>query len=213
MIRPLILTVAGLLAVAGCAADDGPVATIATPSNTTGFEGTYLDQPLSKPDVMLTDTDGKAFNVAQDTAGKITVLYVGYTNCPDVCPTTMAELSVAMQSLPKDVAKDVEVIFITSDPVRDQPKVIKRWLNSFTWDGITGLYGSYPKIRKAADSVGIFIDPPVKNDDGSYTVEHGAQVIVFDGNDDGRLVFTSGFSAEEVAHDLQKLQEERGSQQ
>ncbi|MBK6764054.1 MAG: SCO family protein [Micrococcales bacterium] len=198
---------AAALVLAGCSSEsEGPAAVVVVPSNTSGFLGTTLDQPLPKPDVTLTATRGEKFNVARDTKGEVTALYIGYTHCPDVCPTTMADLSVAMNSLPPDVAENVKVVFITTDPGRDTSKAIGRWLNSFAWDGITGLTGPFPDIKKAADSVGIFIDPPVKNPDGTITVEHGAQVILFGKDDQSDLIFTSGFDAADVAHDLQRLE-------
>ncbi len=204
-----VLLLAGLL-LAGCAGtDDGPAAVVITPSNTTGFAGTSLDEPLPKPDVTLTDTKGEDFNVAKDTEGRVTALYIGYTHCPDVCPTTMADLSVAMGELPPDVADQVDVVFITTDPERDTSKAIGKWLSSFTWDNITGLTGDFADIKSASDTVGIFIDPPVKNKDGTITVEHGAQVILFGKDDTSDLIFTSGFAPADVAHDLQRLVEEQ----
>ncbi len=197
-----------LLALAGCgAAADEPAAVVVTPSNTTGFLGTSLDEPLPKPDVTLTDTDGEDFSIAEDTKGRVTALYVGYTHCPDVCPTTMADLSVAMGELPPGIADQIDVVMITSDPDRDTPKVLGKWLDSFTHRGI-GLTGDYEDIQAAAQSVGIFLDPPVKNDDGTITVEHGAQVILFGKDDQSDLIFTSGFQPPDVAHDLQRLVEE-----
>ncbi len=197
-----------LLALAGCgAAADEPAAVVVTPSNTTGFLGTSLDEPLPKPDVTLTDTDGEDFSIAEDTKGRVTALYVGYTHCPDVCPTTMADLSVAMGELPPGIADQIDVVMITSDPDRDTPKVLGKWLDSFTHRGI-GLTGDYEDIQAAAQSVGIFLDPPVKNDDGTITVEHGAQVILFGKDDRSDLIFTSGFQPPDVAHDLQRLVEE-----
>jgi protein SCO1/2 len=130
---------------------------------------------------------------------------VGYTHCPDVCPTTMADLSVAMSKLPEEITDEVDVVFVTTDPNRDTSKVIGKWLNSFSWDGITGLTGPFKDVKETADSVGIFIDEPVRNPDGTYTVEHGAQVILFGKDDTSNLIFTSGFQPEEVAHDLQRL--------
>ena len=209
MKRAAVPLLAGLL-LAGCTSTaDEPAAVVITPSNTTGFAGTSLDEPLPKPDVALTDTKGEDFNIAEDTKGRVTALYIGYTHCPDVCPTTMADLSVAMGELPEDVADQVDVVFITTDPARDTPKAIGKWLSSFTWDQTTGLTGDFADIKSASDTVGIFIDPPVKNKDGTITVEHGAQVILFGKDDQSDLIFTSGFQPEDVAHDLQRLVEEQ----
>ncbi len=197
-----------LVALAGCSsAGDEPVVTIVSPTTTSEFLGTTLDKAMPQPDVTLTDTAGQPFNIAEDTRGKVVALYIGYTNCPDVCPTTMADLSVAMNSLPKSVAEQIDVVMITSDPERDTPERLKKWLGSFTSDAI-GLTGPYPKIQQAAKTVGVFLEPPKKNSDGTVTVEHGAQVILFGKDGQSDLIFTSGFTPEDVAHDLQKLTEE-----
>lgn len=193
-------------ALAGCASSEEPVVTIVSPTTTSEFMGTTLDKKMPEPDVTLTSTKGKPFNIAQDTKGKVVALYIGYSNCPDVCPTTMADLSIAMNTLPKDVAKQIDVVMITSDPQRDTPKRLKEWLSSFSYDSI-GLTGPYPKIQEAAKTVGVFLEPPKKNADGTVTVEHGAQVILFGKDGQSDLIFTSGFAPEDVAHDLQKLVE------
>ena len=193
-------------ALAGCASSEEPVVTIVSPTQTSEFMGTTLDKKMPEPDVTLTSTKGKPFNIAQDTKGKVVALYIGYSNCPDVCPTTMADLSIAMNTLPKDVAKQIDVVMITSDPQRDTPKRLKEWLSSFSYDSI-GLTGPYPKIQEAAKTVGVFLEPPKKNADGTVTVEHGAQVILFGKDGQSDLIFTSGFAPEDVAHDLQKLVE------
>lgn len=200
----LLTVAAAALLLAGCATAEEPVVTVVSPTQTGPYAGTTLDSAMPKPDVTLTDTAGKPFNIATDTKGKVVALYIGYTHCPDVCPTTMADLSVAMSSLPKDVAQDIDVVMITSDPDRDTPARLREWLGSFSYDAI-GLTGPYPKIQQAAKDVGVFLEPPKKNADGSITVEHGAQVILFGTDDQSDLIFTSGFAAEDVAHDLQTL--------
>lgn len=206
--RALALAAAGILALGACTTtEDEPAFTVVMPSNTTGFLGTTLDKPMPKPDVTLTDTGGKDFNIARDTKGRVTALYIGYAHCPDVCPTTMADLSVAMGSLPQDVADQIDVVMITSDPERDTPKALGKWLRSFSYDAI-GLTGPYEDIQAAAEPVGVFLEPPKKNPDGTVTVEHGAQVILFAKDDTSDLIFTSGFAPEDVAHDLQRLVQE-----
>ncbi len=194
-----------VLALGGCASsEEMPAFTVASPTTTSAFLGTTLDKPMPQPDVTLTDTAGKPFNIAEDTNGKVVALYIGYTNCPDVCPTTMADLSVAMGSLPDSVTEQIDVVMITSDPERDTPARLGKWLGSFSYAAI-GLSGPYPKIQQAAKSVGVFLEPPKKNPDGSVTVEHGAQVILFGKDGTSDLIFTSGFAPADVAHDLQVL--------
>src|SRR5690242_14896233 len=89
-----------LATAAGCAAraHATPLAVVDTPSS--AFRGTPLPKPLPMPDVTLTDTNGTPFPLAGRTAGHLSLLYVGYTHCPDVCPTTMADLGIAVSQLP-----------------------------------------------------------------------------------------------------------------
>jgi protein SCO1/2 len=175
---------AGLL-LAGCTSTaDEPAAVVITPSNTTGFAGTSLDEPLPKPDVTLTDTKGEDFNIAEDTKGRgdgaVHRLHAlsGCVPDHDGRPECGDGRTAAgrRRSGRRRVHHD-------RPPIGTTPKAIGKWLSSFTWDQTTGLTGDFADIKSASDTVGIFIDPPVKNKDGTITVEHGAQVILF-GKDD-----------------------------
>ncbi|GII54223.1 SCO family protein [Planotetraspora thailandica] len=167
------------------------------------FHGTWLQQPLPEPDVTLTDTSGKPFNLQKGTAGRLTLVYFGYTHCPDVCPTTMADLASALRDMATPDRDKISVVFITTDPDRDTPEVIKSWLASFD-TSFVGLTGGYPAIQSAAKSLGIALEQP-KSKTGDYEVTHGAEVIAFDGSHQGRLIFSSGTSSADYAADLHKL--------
>jgi protein SCO1/2 len=165
------------------------------------FDGDQVSDPFTKPDVTLTDTEGKAFNLVSGTAGKLTLLYFGYTHCPDVCPTTMATLAAVLKALPAADAARIDVVFVSTDPNRDTPAVLRTWLGQFDPDFI-GLTGKFATIQKAAASLSIAIEPPVATAGGGYTVTHGAEVIAFDTAGKGYLVYTAGTSVAQFQHDI-----------
>lgn len=165
------------------------------------FDGDQVTDPFAKPDMTLTDSEGKPFNLVKGTAGKLTLLYFGYTHCPDVCPTTMATLAALLKALPAADASKIDVVFVSTDPTRDTPAVLHTWLGQFD-PGFIGLTGSFATIQKAASSVSIAIEPPVATSGGGYTVTHGAEVIAFDTAGKGYLVYTAGTSVAQFRHDI-----------
>lgn len=183
-------------------AADPPVRLIRPSSE---FHGTWLQEPLSKPDVTLTDTAGKPFKLRERTAGRLTLLFFGYTHCPDICPTTMADLASALRELPAADRDKISVVFTTTDPDRDTPEVIRSWLASFD-SSFVGLTGDFAIIQAAAESVGIALERPTPGA-GDYEVTHGGQIIAFDGDHQGRLIFSSGTSSAEFTADLRRLLE------
>ncbi|MEU6326018.1 MULTISPECIES: SCO family protein [unclassified Streptomyces] len=142
-----------------------------------------LDSPLAKPDLVLTDTSGKKYDLVEKTKGHPTLIYFGYTNCPDVCPLTMANIAVAVKQLPPAERKDLRVVFITSDPERDTPAALKKWLGGIDKD-FTGLTGSFDTIQGGARDVNIGIEKPVKKKNGDVVSTHGAQVLLTSPKDD-----------------------------
>ena len=165
------------------------------------YQGTYLPRTFDKPDVTLTDTSGKPFNLAQRTAGRATLLYFGYTHCPDVCPTTMGDLAVAISKLPKAQQAQVDVVFVSTDPAVDTPSTLRTWLDSFNPDFI-GLTGDITTIIKAAGSVGVYVAAPKA---GQEPV-HGAEVLGFFPSDNkAHVLYTSGVAWSEYAHDIPLL--------
>lgn len=186
--------------------DDSAAAVVSTPTSDSPFKGTALSKPFDKPSVVLKDTAGKPYSIAKDTKGKVTVMYVGYTNCPDVCPTTMADIAVALRSLPKDVRDQTRVVMVTSDPERDTSKRLKSWLGFFN-AGFVGLTGDYPDVAEAAHQVGVPIEKPTQGPSGSWVVDHGAQVILFGRDEKAHEILTSGFTSADLANDIKLLTE------
>ncbi|MGW4216963.1 SCO family protein [Streptomyces bacillaris] len=166
---------------------------------------TVLDQEFTKPDLVLTDTDGKKYDLREATKGKPTLIYFGYTNCPDVCPLTMSNISVAKRDLPKADQGKLQVVFVTTDPERDTPASLGKWLKAQDPTFI-GLTGDFPTIQAAARQIGIGIEPATKEKDGTVVSMHGAQVVAFSPKTDGGYVlYGENTTAEEYAKDLPKL--------
>ncbi|WP_240136917.1 SCO family protein [Streptomyces sp. MUM 178J] len=167
---------------------------------------TVLDQPFTKPDLVLTDTKDEQYDLRERTKGKPTLIYFGYTHCPDVCPLTMSNIAIAMKQLPQADRDKLQVVFVTTDPERDTPAELAKWLPSAGDPSFTGLTGDFSTIQAAARSIGIGIDPPKKNKDGTVESMHGAQVIAFSPKTDrGYVLYGEDTTADEYAEDLPKL--------
>ncbi|MFB6805854.1 SCO family protein [Streptomyces sp. NPDC056387] len=166
---------------------------------------TVLDRPFDKPELVLTDTTGKPWNLREQTKGKPTLIYFGYTNCPDVCPLTMSNIAVAKKALPKADQDKLQVVFVTTDPERDTPDSLGAWLRAQD-PSFTGLTGDFATIQAAARKLGIGIDPPKKEADGSVVSMHGAQVIAFSPkSDEGYLLYGEGTTVDNYTKDLPKI--------
>lgn len=209
--RSRLFTAVGLalglaLTASACAepAGDAPAQVSVLTTVNTPYQGTVLDRPFERPRGVLTGTDGQPYDLYKNTKGRVTLLYFGYTNCPDVCPTTAADMAVAVRSLPEDKRDDVTVLFVSTDPERDTPQRMGEWLAAFD-PSFVGLTGDIGQIKELAAGYGIPIEPPRQEPDGSITVDHGAQVIVFGADDQGGLVWTTNIGAQVMQHDLNLL--------
>ncbi len=176
----------------------------------TGYRGVRLERPLPKPDVVLTDTEGEPFALREETEGAVTLLFFGYTNCPDVCPAQMANLGAVYGDLPPGLRESVEVVFVTADPERDGPERIREWLDGFH-ESFVGLRGPPGKVDSLQRSLGL--QPGVRTDDetgvaGAYAVEHGSAVLAFTPDDTAHLAYPFGIRQRDWAHDLRRLAEE-----
>lgn len=138
--------------------------------------GITFDQPVPKPDFTLTDTDGEAFHFAADTDGDLTLLYFGYTMCPDICPVHLAQIAETFEEFPQ-IGSAAKVVFVTVDPDRDTPEVVRAFLDNFDRRFI-GLTGTDEELEAAQIAAGV----PVATKDGTgpnYTVGHAGQVLAY----------------------------------
>jgi protein SCO1/2 len=168
------------------------------------FAGAVLHQPYRAPATELTDTSGHPFSLAGSTHQRLTLIFFGYTHCPDECPTTMATLASAMLQLDAADRADVQVVYVTTDPARDTGPVIREWLDHFSKDFV-GLTGPLPTIKRVAEQVGVPVEKGRRLPSGGYDVTHGTQVLGMDGSNKIPVVWTLGTTAPEFAHDIHQL--------
>ena len=212
------LTAAGLLAavaftLSACGSGDGSDKPVAEVSAETGSNkaATLLDQPFEKPDLVLTDTHGKKYDFRAETKGKPTLIYFGYTHCPDVCPLTMNNLAVARKAVEQSkqltqAQKDsLRIVFVTTDPERDTPSALGTWLKGIDPD-VVGLTGDFATIQAGARTLGISIEAPRKEKDGKIVSTHGSQVIAFSPKTDaGYVLYGKDATVDDYTKDLPKI--------
>jgi protein SCO1/2 len=150
----------------------------------------------------LTDQTGKPRTLA-DFKGKVVVVFFGYTQCPDVCPTTMAEMASVMQKLGPQ-ADQVQVLFVTLDPERDTQELLAGYVPAFDKRFI-GLRGTPQETAKVAKDFKVFYAKVPGTDPGSYTIDHTAGSYVFDRDGKLRLFIRHGGGADPIVHDIRQL--------
>lgn len=179
-------------------------------SSSSALSATQLGKPVSMPAGVFTDTAGQPYNLKTQSRNRLTLLYFGYTNCPDICPTTMADLGSAIRSLPTKVADDVQVVFVTSDPARDTPAVIGKWLANFdnhVPHPFIGLRTGVAQVDAYAKKLGVPLQPPVTEKDGSIEVTHGAQTVAFlPHTEQADYVWLPGTTPQQYANDITQLE-------
>jgi protein SCO1/2 len=168
------------------------------------YRGGIVTPPLPKPRFVLTDTSGAPFDFRQRTEGYVTLLFFGYTNCPDECPVHMASLGAAMKKLPTGVADQVKLVFVTTDPERDSPAVVRRWLDSFDrhFIGLTGTERAIEAVERAAG-----VPPATKTGPatGDYGVAHANFVLAYSKDNLAHVIYPGGVSKDDWVHDLPLL--------
>lgn len=187
----LVLVVSFLLS--ACGEKDAPHPKFATVDIT--------GAPWGK-DFRLTDHAGQARSLA-DFKGKAVVLFFGYVNCPDVCPTTMAKLAAALNTLGAD-ANRVQVLLVTLDPKRDTPEILRQYVPAFH-PAFLGLYGDEQATDIIAKEFKVFYQRQKPGANGFYTVDHGGGIFVFDSQGRIRLFISDEHGPDVIARDLQAL--------
>jgi protein SCO1 len=214
--RLAALLAGGLLLLAGCggSGDSGNTSVSqagaahehgSAPAQASGPRGKYagidLDPPYQRPSFTLTDTSGATYDFTSATKGRPTLLFFGYTNCPDVCPTTMADIAVALRNLDRAVAEQVRVVFVTTDPARDNPAVLGEYLHRFDADlpsPFIGLTGDQAAIDQAQLSAGV----PLAEDGGQT---HSSLLLLYGDDDKAHVAFDAGNTPREIADDLKSV--------
>lgn len=205
-------TAAALLA-GGCASsagsqqagdENGSGVVISTPEDTSRYHGTE-EQRYRLPNVTLTSTSGKPYDLATDTNKPVTLVFFGYTNCPDICPVTVANITQAMRQMPESVRHKTQFVFVTSDPARDTPQRLREWLGRYN-DSYVGLTGDMDKIKRAAKQLGVPLQGKQRKlPSGGYIVGHGSEVLAFGPDGKSKVMWTGSTSVGEYRSDITKL--------
>lgn len=203
--RLAVLTVSAGLVLAGCgggaAADEGhdghgAVAQVEGPADR--YAGIDLRDPYQRPSFTLTGPGGQPYDFAAETGGRPTLLFFGFTNCPDICPTTMADVAVALRGVDPALAEQVQVVFVTTDPAFDTPEVLAEYLGRFDADlpiRFIGLTGDQAAIDQAQLAAGV----PQAEDNGRL---HSSLLLLYGTDDLADVAFDAGNTSRDIAEDL-----------
>ena len=184
-----LVTLAAALASWGCHRKELPVLTIGG-------------------DFALTDHNGQRFHLAS-VRGKAVLIFFGYTSCPDACPTTLSKLSKVYRKLGNDAAR-VKTLYVSVDPERDTPAVLKADLSNFTLDAI-GLTGSKAEIDKVVAQYGAAYEIiPTPDSEAKYTVAHSTTLYALDGAGRTRILFSYEATVDEIVAGLQSILSSKG---
>ncbi|MEU1478744.1 SCO family protein [Streptomyces sp. NPDC005760] len=202
------LVAAATLTLSACGGGDDSGSPVSVVSEEAGSDkaATVLDQPFEKPDLVLTDTKGQKYDLRKETKGKPTLVYFGYTHCPDICPLTMNNIAVAKKQLPKAEQDKLTVVFVTTDPARDTPAELGKWLKGIDTTFV-GLTGDFATIQASARTLGISIEPTHKDKKTGKTVSvHGTQVVAFSPKTDaGYVLYGEDATVDDYTKDLPKI--------
>lgn len=172
------------------------------------YRGGMVSPPLPKPRFTLTDTTGAPFDFASKTQGYVTLLFFGYTHCPDICPIQMLTIAQAFRKIPPAIEDQFKVVFVTTDPERDSPQVLRAWLDHFDkrFIGLTGSQAAIDAAQIAAN-----LAPANKSAvraDGAYEVGHAAFVFAYTRDSLAHVIYPGGVQEDDWAHDLPYLAKE-----
>jgi len=171
------------------------------------FRGTTFADPYPvASEFTLTRADGSSFQLSE-MRGKTVLLFFGYTSCPDVCPTTLAELNQTMKQLGEKDAGKVQVLFVTVDPGRDTPEKTQEYVNHFNTNFI-GLSGTEEELTPVWNKYGVFREVVEGTSALGYLVNHTARVTLIDANGNLRISYNFDAPVEDIVHDLKLILKE-----
>jgi len=179
---------------------------------TATYRGGLITPPLAKPRFVLSDTSGAPFDFWQRTQGSVTLLFFGYTYCPDQCPMHMANLGAALKKMPAGISDQVKLVFVTTDPARDTPVELRQWLDNFDkhFIGLTGSEAALEAVQRAAG-----VPPAQKTElrNGNYSVAHANFVVAYTKDNLAHVIYPGGVSKDDWIHDLPLLIKETWTRQ
>ncbi len=164
--------------------------------------GTVLDPPTVLADFTMPSSTGAPLSLA-DLKGRPTLVFFGFTNCPDVCPTTMAEFKRAKEELGAD-GERVNYLLISVDPERDTPEALARYLGAFD-PAFVGLQGDEATLRQIGRDFGLYYEKQAPAADGSYSVDHSSAAYLLDSEARLSVVYSYGTPYTTFVHDIHEM--------
>jgi len=197
--RRVLVAIAGAAGVAasGCASPDS--------TKSEPFGGSLLDPPYSKPDVTLTTMDGQPFPLRKATAGRLMLLYLGYTHCPDQCPIWLNSVARAREQIGSGTGSRLQVLFVGVDLKRDTPDAMRKYLGAIdpTFTGLTGTPDAIASLNKALYFAPVQIGEP--DGTGDYEVRHYARPVAYSPDNMGHRLYGWDTPARQLKKDLPRL--------
>lgn len=169
------------------------------------YHGMIFDEPKPAAEIEGVNYDGTTFRLS-DLQGQLTLVFFGYTHCPDVCPFTLVELADAYKQLGEET-KDVNVVFVTVDPDRDTPEQLSQYVPTFNPD-FYGVYVTGEALETVKSAYGVFAEKrPVEEGQNAanYFVDHTAGIYLIDRKGDMKALFKHDIPAEDLVPDLEHL--------
>lgn len=167
---------------------------VLTPVELRNYDAIVFEKPRQFSDIALTDHNGKEFTRAQ-LQGKWSLIFFGFTHCPDICPMTLLDLNRLLPDLPEDIRKNTQVILVSLDPARDTPEVLKEYVAAFNPDFV-GVTGEFLTIRRFANEVNVAFAKVTQGDD--YTVDHSGNLVLINPRGDYHGFFKPPFDTEKL---------------
>lgn len=168
------------------------------------FTGTVLDPPFEVDGAALVAADGSPYSLTRDTDRPLTLVFFGYTHCPDICGIVMSTIGSAIARLDAEDRAKVDVVFVTTDPARDDEEVVGSYATNFG-DDFIGLTGDLPTIVAVGKPLGIGVEKGERLPTGGYDVTHGTQVIGIDSQDKAPVYWNHEVSSAQLAADIEQL--------
>ena len=181
------------------------MAACGTADDSAEFTGTRLERPYEAPDIALTDTAGTPYSLASSTDKPLTLVFFGYTNCPDFCPLVLNNIRAALNQLDDADREKVDVVLVTTDPARDDAKTMRTYLDEYD-ESFIGLTGDLDTIIEVGKPLHVYVNDGKKLPTGGYDLGgHSTFTLAIDSHDDGVALWNQETSAAEFASDIHTL--------
>ena len=199
-----LLVVLAAVLLAGCSQVEGGTSNaIVVGGDDDGYHGVVLTEPYPVPEQKLLDTDGAKYSLATDATKPVTLVFFGYTHCPDICQIVMSTIASALNRLDESERAQVDVVFVTTDPARDTGPVLRDYLDQFD-PAYVGLTSDLQTVIEAGEPLGVYVAKGEELPGGGYEVDHGTPIVGVTPDGTAPVVWSEPSPAE-LAEDLKKF--------